>query len=164
VALNVADFFERIDALAEMVGHGELTGMVEVSQIYAFAQHEHLEYRHPRGGQALYLQEPLMSNYSRYLEDYARTVMEDGGEPAFIAAMEDLAEDGGVATRAPVLYSNLRASGHPSVTSDGETVYDREPRQHRLSEEELRAIYREHNPVPSRFTAKQLRFLWARGI
>jgi hypothetical protein len=105
-----------------------------------------------------------MNNYRGYLEEYARTVLEDGGEPAFVAAMEDLAEEGGVATKAPVLYSNLRASGKPSVTSDGETVYDREPRQHRLSEEELKAIYREHHPVPSRFSEKELRLLWSRGI
>jgi hypothetical protein len=160
----VADFFERTSELADMVGHGELTGMVEVSQLYAFAQHEHLEYRHPRGGQALYLQEPLMANYSRYLEGIAARLLDEGPEPAMVDSMENLAEEGGVATKAPVLWSNLRASGHPSVTSDGETVYDREPRQHRLSEEELKAIYRQHNPVPSRFTAKQLRFLWARGI
>ena len=160
----MADFFERIDMLAEMVGYGELAGMVRVDQIYAMAQHEHLDWNHPRGGQALYLQEPLMSNYRGYLEEYARTVLEDGGEPAMIAAMEDLAEDGGVATKAPVLYSNLRASGAPSVTSDGETVYDRPPRQHRLSEEELKAIYREHHPVPSKFSEKELRFLWSRGI
>jgi hypothetical protein len=81
-----------------------------------------------------------------------------------VAAMEDLAEDGGVATHAPVLWSNLRASGAPSVVSDGVTVYDRPARQHRLSEEELKALYRLHHPVPSRFTARQLRFLWSRGI
>jgi hypothetical protein len=78
--------------------------------------------------------------------------------------MEDLAEDGGVATKAPVLYSNLRASGHPIVTDDGVVIYDRPPRQHRLTEEELKAIYREHNPVPSKYTEKQLRFLWSRGV
>jgi hypothetical protein len=33
-----SSFFDRIDALAEMVGNGDLTGMVEVSQIYAAYQ------------------------------------------------------------------------------------------------------------------------------
>jgi hypothetical protein len=69
-----------------------------------------------------------------------------------------------VATHAPVLYSNLRASGHPIVTDDGTVIYGRPPRQHRLTEEELKAIYREHNPVPSKYTEKQLRFLWSRGV
>jgi hypothetical protein len=126
--------------------------------------HNGLDLHHPRGGQALYLTAPLMDRYSSYFEDIARTLLDEGPEPGMIRSVEDLAEDGGVATHAPVLYSNLRASGHPSVTSDGEKVYDREPRQHRLSEEELKAIYRQHHPVPSKFTAKQLRFLWSRGI
>jgi hypothetical protein len=106
----------------------------------------------------------LLENYPRYFQAYADKLLEDGGEPSMAESMEDLAEDGGVATRAPVLYSNLRASGHPSVTSDGVTTYDREPRQHRLSEEELRAIYREHHPVPSKDSEKELRFLWSRGF
>ena len=157
-------FAERIDVLSEMVGRGELVGSVVVDQLYAQIQHEHLEYNHPRGGQALYLQAPLMEHYEGYLGEIARTVLDDGGKEAMKAAVEDLAEDGGVATRAPVLYANLRASGHPSVTSDGETVYDRPPRQHRLTEEELKAIYREHHPVPSKYSEKELRFLWSRGI
>lgn len=105
-----------------------------------------------------------MTNHERYFEDIARRLLDEGPEPAMRDAMEDLAEEGGVATHAPVLYSNLRASGHPSVTSDGETVYDREPRQHRLSEEELRAIYREHHPVPSKDSDRELRFLFGSGI
>lgn len=160
----MADFFERTDILAEIIGDGELTGTVEVSQIYAAIQHNSLDFRHPRGGQALYLTAPLMDNFERYFEDIARSVLDEGPEPGMVRAVEDLAEEGGVATRAPVLYDNLRASGHPSVTSDGATVYDREPRQHRLSEEELKAVYREHHPVPSKFSEKELRFLFAEGI
>lgn len=157
-------FGDRIDELKAMVGTGDLTGTVVVDQIYAQVQHEELTFNHPRGGQALYLQAPLMENYPHYLQTYADRLLEDGGEQAMVGAMEDLAEDGGVATRAPVLYSNLRASGHPMVDSDGVTVYDRPPRQHRLSEEELRALWRLHHPIPSKYTAKQLRFLWSRGI
>lgn len=134
--------------------------------MYARYQHlpEGLDLRHPRGGQALYLSQPLLDNHPRYLQTYADRLLEDGGVGAMIGNVEDLAENGGVAARAPILWSNLRASGHPSVTSDGVTVYDRPPRQHRLSEEELKALYRLHHPVPSRFTARQLRFLWSRGF
>jgi hypothetical protein len=139
-------------------------GVVVVDQRYAQVQHEHLDWNHPRGGQALYLQAPLMEKYGDYLTAYARQVLEDGGEQSMITSMEDLAEDGGVATRAPVLYANLRASGHPMVESDGVTVYDRPPRQHRLSEDELRALWREHHPIPSKYSAKELRFLWSRGF
>jgi hypothetical protein len=134
--------------------------------MYARYQHlpEGLDLRHPRGGQALYLSQPLLENHSRYLQAYADRLLEDGGVGAMIGNVEDLAENGGVAARAPILWSNLRASGHPSVTSGEVTVYDRPPRQHRLSEEELRTLYRLHHPVPSRFTEKQLRFLWSRGF
>lgn len=157
-------FGDRIDELKAMVGTGDLTGTCVVDQLYAQVQHEELTFNHPRGGQALYLQAPLMENYGKYLQSYADRLLEDGGEQAIVDAMEDLAEDGGVATRAPVLYANLRASGHPMVDSDGVTVYDRPARQHRLSEEELKALWRLHHPVPSKYTAKQLRFLWSRGI
>jgi hypothetical protein len=157
-------FSDRIDELKAMVGTGDLVGKVVVDQAYARYQHEGLDLRHPRGGQALYLSQPLLDNHARYLQAYADHLLEDGGESSLAESMEDLAEEGGVATRAPVLYANLRASGHPSVTSDGITVYDRPPRQHRLSEEELRAIWREHHPVPSRFSERQLRFLWSRGF
>ena len=56
-----------------------------------------------------------------------------------IRSVENLAEEGGVATHAPIEFADLRASGHPSVTSDGEQVYDRPPRVHRLTPEELKA-------------------------
>jgi hypothetical protein len=157
-------FGDRIDILKELAGSGDLDGAVVVDQIYARAQHEGLDFRHPRGGQALYLQEPMMDHFRDYLGRYASTVLDDGGVPAMIDAMEALAEEDGVALHAPVLYANLRASGHPIVTDDGHVVYDRAPRQHRLSEEELKAIYREHNPVPSIYSLRELRFLWSRGI
>jgi len=153
-------FAARIGELKAMVGTGDLVGKVEVSQRYAQRQHEELSWAHPRGGQALYLSQPLLDNHARYLQRYADRLLEDGGEPAMVESMENLAEEGGVATHAPVLYSNLRASGAPSVTSDGVTVYSRPPRQHRLSEEELRAIYRAHHPVPERGGRKP----WNRGV
>jgi hypothetical protein len=157
-------FGDRIDELKELVGKGDLKGTVIVDQVYAAVQHNSLDFAHPRGGEALYLTAPLMDHHAGYLQSYADRLLEDGGEQAVIDATEDLAEDGGVAARAPVLYSNLRASGHPVVTSDGLTIYDRPPRQHRLTEEELKAIYREHHPVPSRFSERELRFLWSRGF
>lgn len=130
-------FDERITELMERVGGGELTGHVEVSQIYAEYQHNGLDFHHPRGGQALYLQAPLMERFPLYLEAVAKTVLDDGGKAGMIASMEDLSD--AVAVTAPVEFANLRASGHPYVTDNGEVVYDRAPLQHRLSEEELRA-------------------------
>lgn len=79
-----------------------------------------------------------MENRDRYLGDYARQVLADGGAQAMVHAVEDLAGEGGVAKLAPVELGDLRASGHPSVTSNGEQVFDRPPAQHRLSKEELK--------------------------
>ena len=130
-------FDERITALMEQVGTGDLTGSVEVNQRYSHWQHEGINFDHPRGGQALFLSTPLMERYPAYLEAIAKTVLEDGGKDAMAASMENLSE--AVAALAPVEFANLRASGHPTVTDNGAVVYDRAPLQHRLTEAELRA-------------------------
>ncbi len=54
-----------------------------------------------------------------------------------ISAAEHLS--GEVARLAPVEFGDLRGSGHPVVTDDGETIYDRPPLVGRLSKEELKA-------------------------
>lgn len=128
-----------MDELAALVGGGALTGSVVVDQVYAKYQHEVLDLRHPRGGQAKYLSQPLLDNRSDYLNRIARTVLRDGGKEGMQSSMEDLAGDGGVGTRAPILWGDLRRSGHPIVESDGLKVYDRPPHARRLTEEELRA-------------------------
>ena len=130
-------FSERIAELRHLVGDGQrLTGSVVVDQVYSHRQHEDLSYRHPRGGSAKFLEKPLMDGYRDYLEDYARTVLADGGQPAMKRSMEHLSD--AVELTAPVEFTDLRRSGHPSVTLGGRTVYDRAPKQHRLTAEELR--------------------------
>jgi hypothetical protein len=79
-------------------------------------------------------------------------------------AVEDLAESGGVASHAPLEYGDLRDSGHPSVTEGEATIYDRAPRQGRLTEDELKAKYRLHHPDVSHLTAAQRRYLYGMGI
>lgn len=133
------DFGAKMDELSRLVGNGELVGSVVVDQVYAKFQHEDLSLNHPRGGQAKYLSQPLMDNRNDYLREISRTVLEDGGTGAMRTAMEDLAGTGGVATHAPVEWGDLRRSGHPSVTSEGRSVYDRAPLARRLTEEELGA-------------------------
>lgn len=129
---------ERLEELRRMTGcnEGDLEGTVTVDQVYAHYQHEHLEFHHPRGGEALYLQRPLMESFRLYLTDYARTVLKDGGHPAMARSMEHLSDM--VEIRAPVEFADLRRSGHPQVTLGGRVVYDRQPKVHRLTEEELR--------------------------
>ena len=131
-------FSERLDVLRGQVhsDRGTLTGSVEVDQVYAHVQHEHLEYKHPRGGRARYLASGLEDNYRDYLQAVADGVLDDGGRDGMRRAMEHLS--GEVFDRAPREFQDLRRSGHPQVRQGLDTIYDRAPLQHRLTEAELR--------------------------
>ena len=135
--MAAATFSERIAELRKMIGSGRITASCEVDQVYAKRQHEDVSYRHPRGGQAKYLQKPLMDKYRTYLEDYARTVLKDGGDGAMQRAATDLADE--VALNAPREFGDLMRSAHPQVTRDGRVTFDRPPFQARLTKEELKA-------------------------
>ena len=78
-----------------------------------------------------------MSHYSDYLDDYANTVLSDGGQPAMKRSMEHLSDE--VEVSAPREWGDLLASGHPQVTQGGRTIYDRPPKAARLSALELKA-------------------------
>ena len=130
-------FSERIDELRKMVGSGKIEASCEVDQRYAAYQHERLDLRHPRGGQALYLQQPLYENYVKYVEDYAKTVLEDGGHGAMKRTAENLSDQ--VEEHAPREFDDLRRSGHAQVTVNGEVTYDRPPKVARLTEAQLKA-------------------------
>jgi len=132
-------FSEQVAELRRKTGsrEGNLHGTVTVDQVYAHYQHEHLELRHPRGGRAQYLQAPLYENYDDYLAQYARDVLRDGGHRAMENAMEDLSDQ--VEANAPREFGDLLRSGHPEVHVGVRSIYDRQPKQHRLTDAELRA-------------------------
>jgi hypothetical protein len=134
------DFKARLDQLREMTGSREgdmIRARVEVDQVYAHYQHEHLELHHPRGGTAKFLERPLMAHFSDYLARYAREVLNDGGQKAMRQAAEDLSDE--VELAAPREWGDLLKSGHPQVHVGDTPVYDRPPKVHRLTKEELRA-------------------------
>lgn len=131
-------FSERIDELRHMIGDGQrLTGSCAVDQRYAHYQSERLDLHHPRGGGPKFLEKPLFEHYRAYLDDYARTVLHDGGQPAMKRSMEHLSDQ--VEMTAPREWGDLRKSGHPQVKLGERTVYDRPPKAARLTKEELRA-------------------------
>lgn len=142
----MGSFSERLAELRRMthMRDGKLTASVVVDQVYAHYQHEGLHFRHPRGGQAKFLEDGLNRHYRDYIERYARAVLHDGGVGALMDDAEHLSDQ--VEVLAPVEFSDLRRSGHPSVHAGGylgdgtggEVLRDREPKQHRLTEEELR--------------------------
>ena len=130
---------DRLDQLAKRMGlaDGRLSGSVTVDQLYAHFQHEHPEFHHPRGGKAFYLQAPLFERYRHYLDDVARTMLDDGGREAMGRAMEDLSAQ--VEVHAPREWGDLHRSGHPQVHLGQRTVYDRAPHAVRVPAEVLRA-------------------------
>lgn len=127
----------RIDQLKRMIGTGTLTGTVTVDQVYAHYQHERAELRHPRGGGPFYLSRPLMDGYRDWYEDYARTVLADGGQAAMRRGMEHLSDQ--VEIHAPREWGDLLKSGHPKVAQGGRVLYDRAPKAARLTRQELAA-------------------------
>lgn len=131
-------FAERIAELRRRTDLGStLHGSVTVDQVYAHYQHEHLEFRHPRGGHAMFLSAPLYTHYREYIEAVARSWLDDGGKRAMERSMEHLSDQ--VEIEAPVEFWDLRRSGHPEVHVGQRLVYDRHPKQRRLTEPELRA-------------------------
>lgn len=133
----MSEFTDSMDRLLAETPD-RIEGGVEVDQVYAHYQHAHPEFHHPDGGQAFYLSEPLYAKSDRYLERLAEGAITEQGiglRQAMIDNMEDLSLE--VYERAPWEFGDLRASGHPTVTEDGETVYDREPNVHRLDPDEL---------------------------
>jgi hypothetical protein len=131
-------FSARIDELRHMTGDGaKVTALVVVDQRYARFQHERADLSHPRGGTAFYLQKPLFEHFRTYLADYAKNVLRDGGIKAMERSAEHLSDQ--VEVSAPREWGDLHRSGHPQVTVGDRTVYDREPKVQRLTEEELRA-------------------------
>lgn len=132
-------FGDGLDHLSEKVGTGHLVGGVEVNQVYAGYQEFNDWLNHPEGGEAHALENSLYRRNEQHMQHLAEgAITEDGSriENTMAENMEDLSEQYYV--HAPWEFGDLRASGHPTVTSDGHTVYDRPPNQPRLTEEELR--------------------------
>lgn len=134
-------FDAALARLSEAVGIGRIRGSVVVDQVYARYQHEGLDFKHPRGGQAKYLEQPLYSQAPLYMRDLAARVLPSGD---VVQAMADCMEDlsGQVFDLAPIEFLDLRASGHPTVTQGGAVKYDRPPMQARLTEAQLRAKHK----------------------
>ena len=132
------DWREKFAELRHMtrIGEGVIHCQVIMDQVYAHYQHERLDLRHPHGGHARYLATPLFTRYPKYLADYARSFTTDGGIRSLERSMEDLSDQAG--WHAPYEFGDLAASGHPMVRIGDHIEYDRPPKQHRLTEAELR--------------------------
>ena len=136
--MPVSTFHDRIEELIHRTGAGKggLHGSVTVDQVYAHYQHERLDLRHPRGGHAYYLTEPLLAHAFDYVQSVAGSYLDDGGERGMRHSMEHLSDE--VELQAPWEFVDLARSGHPEVSRGGVLVSARPPTVHRLSEAALR--------------------------
>ena len=65
----------RGSASSSVSGTGtKITGEVGFGEDYALEQHENLFFNHPKGGQAKYLEKPLMENATNYKQHIADAV------------------------------------------------------------------------------------------
>lgn len=62
---------------AERVPTGEMTAAVTFNMVYAAAQHEGIDFVHPKGGKAKYLEDNVERDREQYLRHIARA-MEEG--------------------------------------------------------------------------------------
>lgn len=112
-------FVARAETLIKLVGENELKGVLNVDQIYAYCQHEHMWWktRHK------YLTKALMEG--NYLGGIAATILSGGGRAAMVKATEDLNKN--MAKNAPKKTGALSNSGGAKVFDNGALVYDRAP-------------------------------------
>jgi hypothetical protein len=133
-----SSFGDRMDELIESVGDGTLTGSVVVDQVYAKYQHERMDLKHPQGGQARYLGQPLLDKNREYVRQLADAVLHGSLQQAMEVVVEDLATKQ-IFDKAPREFQDLRQSGHPRVMNGELITYDRAPLVHRLTADELKA-------------------------
>lgn len=128
----MGDAIERIEHLIQAVGDGDIVARNEVNQAYAQIQHENLEYSHPRGGRAKYLEGPLYENYPQMMQTVADSLITRNGSD-IAKGMTDAAEQMSkwVEDNAPRLDNTLRYSSHIQVTDNGNEIYDRPPKKPR---------------------------------
>jgi hypothetical protein len=65
-----------IGSLIDIRGNAVIEGEVGFNTPYAAQQHEHTEYRHPQGGKAKYLEDPLKERTPKYVENIAQGIRE----------------------------------------------------------------------------------------
>lgn len=131
---------QGIKLLRERTGGARVKARVVVDQVYAEYQHEALEFRHPRGGRAKYLEGPLFEGFARSIEEFALGLLRVEEETAgrrWADTGRALVHD--VGTEAPLEFGDLRRSAGLTVTEGRRVVVEEPPLQRRLTDQELHA-------------------------
>lgn len=159
----MGDFRERLEALRELVGEGTVQATVTNDQIYSLYQHERADLKHPHGGKAFYLRDPLLAGQDRYFQGVADRLLEEGPVEPMIDAAKDLIDASAIET--PKDLSILARSFSGEVTDDGASVWDQPAEVPRLSDDELSELHTgkpdlhgagRHNPRPGAEHGKRL--------
>lgn len=130
---------EGIRDLIERTSGPTISSTVTVDQVYAQDQHETLWYKHPRGGQAKYLEEPMFAGFSKWFQSFANKLLRaDSADEAWHdgpgTALQNV-----VPKFAPVEFGDLRQSAGLQTKVGSSIRHERPPIQPRLTEWELDA-------------------------
>lgn len=128
-------FQQRTAVLLRRVGEGKIEASVRVDQVYAQNQHQSAHFKHPNGGGAFYLANPLKENAATYLQWVARDMFNEPMRRIFKDVAIDLNIH--VKNNAPQFMSELGWSGEPRVKESGKFVF-RGPHVKRLTKTQLR--------------------------
>jgi len=133
-------FVERMEELKKLVGTGRIETTIRVDQVYAYRQHQHPEFSHPRGGQAFYLRKALFEVAPQYFARLQQELIRGNVQVLFIRLGEAVAEKSRSYT--PIELGNLRRSDSVVTKVGGRVIYRREAAQRRLSRTELNSRVR----------------------
>lgn len=129
---------EGIAQLIERTCGPRVEATVTVDQVYAHYQHEGLEFKHPRGGRAKYLELPLFEHRDQWLGTFAAKFLRARENVARMWAAPGRSLVAQVAREAPLEFGDLRQSAGLKVTEGGVVVVEEPPIQRRLTEDEIR--------------------------
>lgn len=130
---------DGIQDLLDRTGGSKIKATVTVDQPYAQDQHETLFYKHASGGQAKYLEQPLMSNHPKWLQQFANRLLVRNIEASNEWAKVGRALKNEVPKNVPIDFGDLRQSAALTVKEGGSIVTEEPAAQPRLTEGELDA-------------------------
>lgn len=128
-----------IQELIDRTGGPRIRATVTVNQIYAQNQHESLDFEHPRGGRAKYLESPMYEGHAKWFQRFANGLLRKGAEATDGWTKVGRSLKAEVPKNAPVEFGDLRQSAALMVKEGPRLVVDEPPAQGRLSDSELKA-------------------------
>lgn len=133
---------KAIDGIQDLINRTtgpRIKSTVTVNQPYAQDQHETLYYKHPRGGKAKFLEEPLFANHPKWIQEFANGLLRPKADAEDGWAKVGRRLKSEVPKNAPVEFGDLRQSAGLEVRSGSSVVVNEPPAQPRLTESELDA-------------------------